>query len=37
MHQSGLIKKLIVAAKMEDANPNWTSASMAALGSDPDG
>jgi hypothetical protein len=38
MHQSGLIKKLIMAAKMEDANPNWTPASStAALGSDPDG
>jgi hypothetical protein len=36
MHQSGLIKKIIAAAKMEDANPNWTPASMSALGSDPE-
>jgi hypothetical protein len=37
MHQSGLIKKIIVAAGMEDANPNWTPTPMAALGSDPEG
>jgi hypothetical protein len=37
MHQSGLIKKIIAAAKMEDANPIWTPASMSALGSDPKG
>jgi hypothetical protein len=37
MHQSELIKKLIMAVKMEDANTNWTPASTAALGSDPDG
>jgi hypothetical protein len=37
MHQSGLIKKIIAAAKMEDANPFWTPAPMAALGSDPEG
>ena len=36
LHQSGLIKKIIVAAKMEDANPNWLPAT-ATLGSDPDG
>jgi hypothetical protein len=30
MHQSGLIKKIIAAAGMEDANPNWTPAPMAA-------
>jgi hypothetical protein len=37
MRQSGLIKKIIAAAKMEDANPNWTPASMSVLGSDPEG
>jgi hypothetical protein len=37
MHQSGLIKKIIAAAKMENVNPNWTPASMSALGSDPEG
>jgi hypothetical protein len=36
MHKSGLIKKVIAAAKMEDVNPNWTPAAMSALGSDPD-
>ena len=37
IHQSGLIKKIIEAAKMEDANPNWTPTTQSALGSDPDG
>jgi hypothetical protein len=37
MHQSGLIKKIIAAARMENANPNWIPAPMAALGSDPEG
>jgi hypothetical protein len=37
MHQSGLIKKIIAAAKMEDANPNWTPAPITGLGSDPEG
>jgi hypothetical protein len=36
-HQSGLIKKIVAATKMEDANPNWTSASISTLGSDPEG
>jgi hypothetical protein len=33
IHQSGLIKKISAAAKMEDSNPNWTPAAMTALGS----
>jgi hypothetical protein len=37
IHQSGLMDKIIVAAKMEDANPNWTPATMNALESDTDG
>jgi hypothetical protein len=37
MHQTGLVKKLITAARIEDANPNWTPASTSALGSDHDG
>ena len=37
LHQTGLIKKIIAAAKMEDCNPNWTPATLTALGSDPEG
>jgi hypothetical protein len=37
IHQSGLIIKIIIASKLQDANPNWTPASPAAIGSDKDG
>ena len=37
MHQRGLIKKILKAAKMEDCKGNWTPASAAGLGSAPDG
>jgi hypothetical protein len=37
IHQSGLIDKIIVASKLEDANPNWTPAAPAAIGSDKEG
>jgi hypothetical protein len=37
IHQSGLIDKIIVTSKLQDANPNWTPASPAAVGSDKDG
>jgi hypothetical protein len=37
MHQSKLIKKIIAAAKMDEASPNWTPAPMSAFGSDPEG
>ena len=37
IHQSGLINKIIEATKMEDANPNWTPATQAALGADENG
>ena len=37
MHQKGLIQKVLEATGMVDCNPNWTPASQAALGSDPDG
>lgn len=35
--QKGLIQKIIAATNMEDCNPNWTPASSAALGIDPEG
>jgi hypothetical protein len=37
MTQSGLIKKTLKAAHMEDCNPNWTPASQLSLGADPNG
>jgi hypothetical protein len=37
IHQKGLIKKIIIAASIEDASPNWTPVSQSALRSDPDG
>ena len=37
MTQKGLIKKVIKTTSLEDCNPNWTPATQAALGSDPDG
>ena len=37
MHQRGLIKKIIAAAKMDDCNPNHIPASTQGLGSDEDG
>jgi hypothetical protein len=35
--QHGLIKKVIAATGLEECKPNWTPASMLALGMDPDG
>jgi hypothetical protein len=37
IHQSGLIDKIIAASKLEDANPNWTHAAPAAIGSNKEG
>ena len=37
MHQKGLIKKIIGAARMTNANPNWTPAAIGGLGSDKQG
>jgi hypothetical protein len=37
MTQTGLIKKIIATAKMENCNPNWVPAAKEALGIDPEG